>query len=360
VIAERALSGEHVRFVNDQIGTVTVASDLARALATLVRERPGGLWHVANTGTTTWFDVAGSPGESSGATMTSPRRSRPPTSIRRRSRRGPIAKRPRHREVVGAGWLALPAWQRRRRAPARRAARERSSNRERGLDRRRRAWSWTTTPGGPGRLHRLAARQRRHRHRGRRERTGRLDAARTRATHVVLVEPRQNLGYGRGVNRGAAATGPPSTCWSPIPTSCCMTGPSRPWSTSWTNIPTSPSSAPRSCGPTVRSTPRTGSSRTSGWPGLHALLESPWPDNPATRIYRSPRPDGSVDWVSGACFLAPRRLRRGRRLRRALLHVRRGHGAVLAGARARLRRRGRRRGGGHAHRGPVARSGPRA
>jgi dTDP-4-dehydrorhamnose reductase len=44
--------------VNDQTGTVTVASDLARVLATLVRERPGGLWHVANTGTTTWFDVA--------------------------------------------------------------------------------------------------------------------------------------------------------------------------------------------------------------------------------------------------------------------------------------------------------------
>ena len=58
VIAERALSGETVRFVNDQTGTVTVASDLARVLATLVRERPGGLWHVANVGTTTWFDVA--------------------------------------------------------------------------------------------------------------------------------------------------------------------------------------------------------------------------------------------------------------------------------------------------------------
>jgi dTDP-4-dehydrorhamnose reductase len=58
VVADRALSGASVRFVNDQTGTVTVASDLARAVATLVRERPGGLWHVANTGTTTWFDVA--------------------------------------------------------------------------------------------------------------------------------------------------------------------------------------------------------------------------------------------------------------------------------------------------------------
>jgi len=63
VIADRALSGESVRFVDDQIGTVTVASDLARALATLVRTRPGGIWHVANTETTTWFEVAKFVGE---------------------------------------------------------------------------------------------------------------------------------------------------------------------------------------------------------------------------------------------------------------------------------------------------------
>ena len=66
VIAERAKSGETVRFVNDQTGTVTVASDLARALATFVRERPGGTWHVANAGTTTWFDVAHFVGERCG------------------------------------------------------------------------------------------------------------------------------------------------------------------------------------------------------------------------------------------------------------------------------------------------------
>ena len=58
VIADRALTGATVRFVNDQVGTVTLASDMARALATMVRERPGGTWHVANTGTTSWFDVA--------------------------------------------------------------------------------------------------------------------------------------------------------------------------------------------------------------------------------------------------------------------------------------------------------------
>ena len=58
VIAQRAESGQEVRFVDDQTGTVTVASDLARALIALVRVRPGGTWHVANEGTTTWFDVA--------------------------------------------------------------------------------------------------------------------------------------------------------------------------------------------------------------------------------------------------------------------------------------------------------------
>jgi dTDP-4-dehydrorhamnose reductase len=57
-IADRAVSGAQVRFVDDQMGTVTASSDLARALATLVRTRPGGIWHVANSGATTWFSVA--------------------------------------------------------------------------------------------------------------------------------------------------------------------------------------------------------------------------------------------------------------------------------------------------------------
>jgi dTDP-4-dehydrorhamnose reductase len=57
-ISDRALSGAAVRFVDDQMGTVTASSDLARALVTLVRARPGGTWHVANSGATTWFTIA--------------------------------------------------------------------------------------------------------------------------------------------------------------------------------------------------------------------------------------------------------------------------------------------------------------
>jgi len=58
VIADRAIAGANVQFVDDQMGTVTAASDLARALVTMVREQPGGTWHVANRGATTWFQVA--------------------------------------------------------------------------------------------------------------------------------------------------------------------------------------------------------------------------------------------------------------------------------------------------------------
>jgi dTDP-4-dehydrorhamnose reductase len=57
-IADRALSGATVRFVDDQMGTATASSDLARALVSLVRTRPGGIWHVANSGATTWFTIA--------------------------------------------------------------------------------------------------------------------------------------------------------------------------------------------------------------------------------------------------------------------------------------------------------------
>jgi dTDP-4-dehydrorhamnose reductase len=109
VIAERAIAGESVRFVNDQTGTVTVASDLARVLATLVRERPGGLWHVANVGTTTWFDVAHYIGEILGrddrfATAIATSDLDPP----------PLATRPIRSDLscekFASRWAALPEW----------------------------------------------------------------------------------------------------------------------------------------------------------------------------------------------------------------------------------------------------------
>lgn len=67
VIAQRAATGEPVRFVTDQAGTPTFAADLARGLATFARCRPGGVWHFANRPTTTWFDVAVAAARAAGA-----------------------------------------------------------------------------------------------------------------------------------------------------------------------------------------------------------------------------------------------------------------------------------------------------
>lgn len=110
-IAQRAASGGTVRFVNDQTGTVTLATDLARALVTLVRARPGGTWHVANSGTTTWYDVAQFAGgvlgrDAAFATPIATSELNP----------APLARRPQRSDLStqrwqGAQWRTLPPWQ---------------------------------------------------------------------------------------------------------------------------------------------------------------------------------------------------------------------------------------------------------
>lgn len=110
VIAQRAESDATVRFVDDQMGTATMASDLARALVTLIRVRPGGVWHVANTGATTWCDIARFVGGSLGrgdefVTAISTSDLDP----------APLATRPRRSDLItqkwiDGGWLALPEW----------------------------------------------------------------------------------------------------------------------------------------------------------------------------------------------------------------------------------------------------------
>ncbi len=58
VIVDRVSRGESVNFVDDQRGTPTFAADLSRALVTLIRTQPGGLWHFANEGDVSWFEIA--------------------------------------------------------------------------------------------------------------------------------------------------------------------------------------------------------------------------------------------------------------------------------------------------------------
>ncbi|MGC1419647.1 MAG: dTDP-4-dehydrorhamnose reductase [Acidimicrobiales bacterium] len=112
LIAAKARSGEHVRFVDDQMGTVTLASDLARALVTLVRQRPGGVWHVANAGATTWFELA----RFAGRTLGRDDRFATPI-ITADLDPAPLAARPARSDLctqkwLAQGWLPLPGWQR--------------------------------------------------------------------------------------------------------------------------------------------------------------------------------------------------------------------------------------------------------
>lgn len=51
-----AAGQQPLRFVNDQHGSPTIASDLAATLVTLAMERRPGLFHVTNQGATTWFE----------------------------------------------------------------------------------------------------------------------------------------------------------------------------------------------------------------------------------------------------------------------------------------------------------------
>ncbi len=110
VIAARAEEGATVRFVDDQVGTVTVAADLARALVTLVRARPGGVWHVANAGAASWFEVARYVGECRG------RGDEFATAIRTDELDpAPLARRPRRSDLAtdrwrAQGWAAPPPW----------------------------------------------------------------------------------------------------------------------------------------------------------------------------------------------------------------------------------------------------------
>jgi dTDP-4-dehydrorhamnose reductase len=110
VMARRARSGEHVRFVDDQTGTVTVAADLARALITVIRERPGGLWHVANDSTTTWFEIARFVGQILGrgddfaTAITTSELS--PAPVATRPVRSDLSTQKWRRE----GWHGLPEW----------------------------------------------------------------------------------------------------------------------------------------------------------------------------------------------------------------------------------------------------------
>jgi N-acetylglucosaminyl-diphospho-decaprenol L-rhamnosyltransferase len=124
--------------------------------------------------------------------------------------------------------------------------------------------------------------------------------------HVVLVVPKLNLGYGRGVNRGVAAAPERRYLLVSNPDVVVHEGAVAALVAFLDEHPNVAIVGPRIIRPDGSVYPSQRVFPNFWLAGVHALLAPIWPSNPFTRRYRSPRKDGSVDWVSGAFFLARR------------------------------------------------------
>jgi len=124
--------------------------------------------------------------------------------------------------------------------------------------------------------------------------------------HVVLVVPKLNLGYGRGVNRGVAAAPKRKYLLVSNPDVVVHAGAVDALVRYLDEHPNVAIVGPEIVRPDGTIYPSQRVFPNFWLAGLHALLAPIWPGNPATRKYRSPRADGTVDWVSGAFFLTRR------------------------------------------------------
>jgi N-acetylglucosaminyl-diphospho-decaprenol L-rhamnosyltransferase len=123
---------------------------------------------------------------------------------------------------------------------------------------------------------------------------------------VTIVEPGLNLGYGRGANRGVARVKDHELVLISNPDVVVHHG-------AIAALVAALDAQPRVAivGPQIRRPDGSVYPSHRVFPnfwlaGLHALLAPIWPNNPATRRYRSRHDDGTVDWVSGACFMVRR------------------------------------------------------
>jgi len=123
---------------------------------------------------------------------------------------------------------------------------------------------------------------------------------------VTLVEPGLNLGYGRGVNRGAAAGVHRRYLLVSNPDVVAHDGAVRALLGFLDEHPKVAVAGPTILRPDGSVYPSQRVFPNVWLAGAHALLAPVWPSNPATRAYRSARADGSVDWVSGAFFVIRR------------------------------------------------------
>jgi len=124
--------------------------------------------------------------------------------------------------------------------------------------------------------------------------------------HVVLVVPKLNLGYGRGVNRGVAAAPERRYLLVSNPDVVVHEGAVAALVAFLDEHPNVAIVGPQIVRPDGSVYPSQRVFPNFWLAGMHALLAPLWPGNPFTRRYRSPRKDGSVEWVSGAFFLTRR------------------------------------------------------
>ena len=243
---------------------MTAASDLARSIVSLVRERPGGLWHVADTGDTTWFEVAGYVGRLLG------RGDDFATPISTDELAGfSVARRPARSDLdttkFASAYAALPPW---RRALERLVAGRGTG----GVSVSDVATSVVAVVVDYHTGEVLVDCVRALRANGVETfvvvENGNVGSVPTGlGDGVTVVSPGVNLGYGGGVNRGVAlAPAVPYVLVSnPDVRGACRRGRRR-WSTTSKSTWRWHSSVPRSFAPTARATRRCGSFRTSGSP----------------------------------------------------------------------------------------------
>ncbi len=123
---------------------------------------------------------------------------------------------------------------------------------------------------------------------------------------IVLVSPGVNLGYGRGVNRGVAAARRSKYVLVSNPDVVVHEGGVRALAEYLESHREVALVGPLILRPDGTVYPSKRVFPNVWLAGLHAILAPLWPTNPATKRYRSTRSDGTVDWVSGACFLVRR------------------------------------------------------
>jgi N-acetylglucosaminyl-diphospho-decaprenol L-rhamnosyltransferase len=123
---------------------------------------------------------------------------------------------------------------------------------------------------------------------------------------VTIVEPGLNLGYGRGVNRGVAQLTSRELVLISNPDVVVHHGAIEALVAAFDAQPQVAIVGPQIRRPDGSVYPSHRVFPNFWLAGLHALLAPMWPNNPATRRYRSRHADGTVDWVSGACFMVRR------------------------------------------------------